>query len=49
MIENNIISDHFTVEELKRVNCEYPGEWDGEVETGIRWQSRSMAWVILSF
>ncbi len=25
-------NEHFTVEELKRVNCEYPGEWDGEVE-----------------
>lgn len=25
-------NEHFTVEEFIRVNCEYPGEWDGEVE-----------------
>lgn len=24
--------EHFTVEEFIRANCEYPGEWDGEVE-----------------
>lgn len=25
-------NEHFTVEEFIRANCEYPGEWDGEVE-----------------
>ena len=24
--------EHFTVEEFIRANCEYPGDWDGEVE-----------------
>ncbi len=24
--------EHFTVEEFIRANCEYPGNWDGEVE-----------------
>ena len=24
-------NEHFTVEEFIRANCEYPGEWDGEV------------------
>ena len=28
-------SEHFTVEEFIRANCEYPGEWDGEVERVI--------------
>ena len=25
-------NEHFTVEEFIQVNCEYPGNWDGEVE-----------------
>lgn len=25
-------NEHFTVKEFIRANCEYPGEWDGEVE-----------------
>ena len=25
-------NERFTVEEFIRANCEYPGEWDGEVE-----------------
>ena len=25
-------NEHFTVEEFIRANCEYPGEWDGDVE-----------------
>ena len=25
-------NEHFTVEEFIKANCEYPGEWDGEVE-----------------
>lgn len=25
-------NEHFTVGEFIRANCEYPGEWDGEVE-----------------
>lgn len=24
--------EHFTVEEFIRANCEYPGQWNGEVE-----------------
>lgn len=25
-------NEHFTVEEFIQANCEYPGEWEGEVE-----------------
>ena len=25
-------NEHFTVEDFIRANCEYPGDWDGEVE-----------------
>lgn len=25
-------NEHFTAEEFIRANCEYPGNWDGEVE-----------------
>lgn len=25
-------NEHFTVDEFLRANCEYPGDWDGEVE-----------------
>lgn len=25
-------NEHFTVEEFIRANCEYPGQWEGEVE-----------------
>lgn len=25
-------NEHFTVEEFIQANCEYPGQWDGEVE-----------------
>lgn len=25
-------NEHFTVEEFIRANCEYPGEWAGEIE-----------------
>lgn len=25
-------NEHFTVDEFIRVNCEYPGKWDGEIE-----------------
>lgn len=25
-------NEHFTVEEFIRANCEYPGQWNGEVE-----------------
>lgn len=25
-------NEHFTVEEFIRANCEYPGDWDGEVQ-----------------
>ena len=29
-------NEHFTVEEFIRANCEYPGEWDGEIEKIVR-------------
>lgn len=25
-------NEHFTLDEFIRANCEYPGEWDGEIE-----------------
>lgn len=25
-------NEHFTVEEYIRANCEYPGDWDGEIQ-----------------
>lgn len=28
-------NEHFSVEEFIRANCQYPGEWDGEVERVI--------------
>lgn len=28
----NCTNEHFTVDEYIVANCEYPGEWDGEVE-----------------
>lgn len=51
MIENNIISDHFTVEELKKLKITPPDVkmYKKSVQTGIPWQNRSTAWVILSF
>lgn len=27
--------EHFTLEEYIRANCEYPGDWDGEIERTI--------------
>ncbi len=32
-------NEHFTVEEFIRANCEYPGDWDGEVEKTVLWTS----------
>ncbi len=29
-------NEHFTVEEFIRANCEYPGDWDGEIEQVMR-------------
>ncbi len=29
-------NEHFTVDEFIRANCEYPGEWRGEVEKELR-------------
>lgn len=51
MIENNIISDHFTVEELKKLKITPPDAkmYKKSAQTGILWQSRSTAWVILSY
>lgn len=31
-VEWHCTNEHFTVDEFIRANCEYPGEWDGEVE-----------------
>ena len=25
-------NEHFTVDEFIQANCEYPGEWDGEIQ-----------------
>lgn len=32
-------NEQFTVEEFIRANCEYPGDWDGEIEQMIRTDS----------
>lgn len=32
-------NEHFNVEEFIRANCEYPGEWDGEIEQAIATQT----------
>ncbi len=29
-------NEHFTVEEFIRANCEYPGDWTGQVEREVR-------------
>lgn len=29
-------NEHFTVDEFIRVNCEYPGKWNGEIEKMLR-------------
>ena len=29
-------NEHFAVEDFLRVNCEYPGRWDGEIERTIQ-------------
>ena len=54
-------NEHFTVEEFIRANCEYPGEWDGEVEreeqignlvitaTHVYTKDRSMSLHVASF
>ena len=31
-VEWHNTNEHFTVGEFIRANCEYPGEWDGEIE-----------------
>ena len=31
-INSHCTNEHFTVEEYIRANCEYPGEWDGEIQ-----------------
>lgn len=28
-------NEHFTVDEFIRANCEYPGDWDGEIEKTV--------------
>ena len=54
-------NEHFTVEEFIRANCEYPGEWDGEVErienagdivitaTHVYPKDKSMSFHVISF
>lgn len=32
-------NEHFTVDEFIRANCEYPGDWDGEIEQMMRTQT----------
>lgn len=32
-------NEHFTAEEFIRVNCEYPGQWDGEIEQLLHTQA----------
>ena len=36
-------NEHFTVEEYIRANCEYPGEWAGEIERVIQTQDMVVA------
>lgn len=33
-------NEHFTVEEYIRANCEYPGQWMGEIEQFIETEDR---------
>ena len=54
-------NEHFTVEEFIRVNCEYPGEWGGEIErventndltitvTHVYPKDKSMSFHVISF
>lgn len=54
-------NEHFTVEEFIQANCEYPGEWDGEVErieevgdliitaVHVYTRSRSLSFHVVSF
>ena len=54
-------NEHFTVEEFIMANCEYPGEWDGEVErienagdivitaTHVYPKDKSMSFHVISF
>ena len=54
-------NEHFTVEEFIKANCEYPGEWDGEVErienvrdmiitaTHVYPKDKSMSFHVVSF
>lgn len=54
-------NEHFTVEEFIRANCEYPGEWDGEIEnkyvfgdlvitcTQVYLKDNSMSFHVVSF
>ena len=41
-------NEHFTVEEFIRANCEYPGEWDGEVEQIITTDTISLLLLMCS-
>lgn len=36
-------NEHFTVEEYIRANCEYPGNWVGEIERIVQEQDRIVA------
>lgn len=54
-------NEHFKVEEYIRANCEYPGDWDGEVERKESWgdlavtvtrvwtKDRAMSFHVVSF
>lgn len=36
-------NERFTAEEFIRANCEYPGEWDGEIERIEEWGDLTVA------
>lgn len=54
-------NEHFTLDEYIRANCEYPGQWDGEIEqmvcasdhiitaTHVYTRDRSLAFHVVSF
>lgn len=41
-------NEHFTVEEFVRVNCDYPGDWDGTVQRQL-WAGDILITVVLVY
>lgn len=35
-------NERFTAEEFIRANCEYPGEWGGEIERCLEWGDKAV-------